>query len=171
MLDEISHLVNIFCREARNFDPSDLLVRLVCRKIRPYTSLLSKNDIFTIAQSTNYRFIDSMVDAGIGEDLARESHMSDVCRSVLRSNDIVPADDQQQSDVKLVKLIIQNIANDTMFPSVRQAINENPAILDNDKIQSALNDPANENSVTARQLKRQYDQWAALPENKKKYDL
>lgn len=169
--DEIGNVVGVFCREARNFEPSDLLVRLVCRKLRPYTNLLSKYNMYTIAQSTNYRFIDAMVDAGIGEDLARESYMSDVCRSVLRSNDILTDNTQQSDDAKLVRSIVQHIANDTMSTSVRQAINENPAILDNDRIQSALNDPANEHSVTARQLKRQYDQWASLPENKKKYDL
>lgn len=169
--DEIGDVVGVFCREARNFEPSDLLVRLVCRKLRPYTNLLSKYNMYTIAQSTNYRFIDAMVDAGIGEDLARESYMSDVCRSVLRSNDILTDNTQQSDDAKLVRSIVQHIANDTMSTSVRQAINENPAILDNDRIQSALNDPANEHSVTARQLKRQYDQWASLPENKKKYDL
>ena len=169
--NEMGDVVGTFCREARNFEPSDLLVRLVCRKIRPYTNLLRKYDIYTIAQSTNYRFIDAMVDAGIGEDLARESFMSNVCRSVLRSNDLITDNTQQSDDAKLVRSIVQHIANDTMSTSVRQAINENPAILDNDKIQNALNDPANEHSVTARQLKRQYDQWAALPENKKKYDL
>lgn len=169
--DEIGDVVGVFCREAINFEPSDLLVRLVCRKLRPYTNLLSRHNMYTIAQSTNYRFIDAMVDAGIGEDLAREPYMSYVCRSVLRSNDILTDNTQQSDDAKLVRSIVQHIANDTMSTSVRQAINENPAILDNDRIQSALNDPANEHSVTARQLKRQYDQWAALPENKKKYDL
>lgn len=169
--EDVSDVINTFCREARNYNPSDLLVRLVCRKLRPYTNLLSKYDIYTIAQSTNYRFIDAMVDAGIGEDLAKESIMSDVCRSVLRSNDIITDNTQQSNDAKLVRSIVHHIANDTMSTSVRQAINENPAILDNDKVQDALNDPANEHSVTARQLKRQYDQWAALPENKKKYDL
>jgi hypothetical protein len=169
--EDVSDVINTFCREARNYSPSDLLVRLVCRKLRPYTNLLSKYNIYTIAQSTNYRFIDAMVDAGIGEDLAKESIMSDVCRSVLRSNDIITDNTQQSNDAKLVRSIVHHIANDTMSTSVRQAINENPAILDNDKIQDALNDPANEHSVTARQLKRQYDQWAALPENKKKYDL
>lgn len=169
--EDVSDVIDTFCREARNYSPSDLLVRLVCRKLRPYTNLLSKYNIYTIAQSTNYRFIDAMVDAGIGEDLAKESIMSDVCRSVLRSNDIITDNTQQSNDAKLVRSIVHHIANDTMSTSVRQAINENPAILDNDKIQDALNDPANEHSVTARQLKRQYDQWAALPENKKKYDL
>lgn len=169
--EDVSDVISTFCREARNYSPSDLLVRLVCRKLRPYTNLLRKYDIYTIAQSTNYRFIDAMVDAGIGEDLAKESIMSDVCRSVLRSNDIITDNTQQSNDAKLVRSIVHHIANDTMSTSVRQAINENPAILDNDKIQDALNDPANEHSVTARQLKRQYDQWASLPENKKKYDL
>lgn len=169
--EDVSDVISTFCREARNYSPSDLLVRLVCRKLRPYTNLLRTYDFYTIAQSTNYRFIDAMVDAGIGEDLAKESIMSDVCRSVLRSNDIITNNTQQSNDAKLVRSIVHHIANDTMSTSVRQAINENPAILDNDKIQDALNDPANEHSVTARQLKRQYDQWAALPENKKKYDL
>lgn len=170
--ESVSDVINTFCGEARNYNPSDLLVRLVCRKLRPYTNSLSKYDMCVIAQSTNYRFIDAMVDAGIGEDLAREPFMSYICRSVLRSNDIVTADNtQQSSDAKLVRSIVNHIANDTMSANVRQAINENPAILDNDRIQNALNDPANEHSVTARQLKRQYDQWAALPENKKKYDL
>lgn len=169
--EDVSDVISTFCREARNYNPSDLLVRLVCRKLRPYTNLIRRYDIYTIAQSTNYRFIDAMVDAGIGEDLAKELYMSDVCRSVLRSNDIITDNTQQSNDAKLVRSIVHHIANDTMSTSVRQAINENPAILDNDKIQDALNDPANEHSVTARQLKRQYDQWAALPENKKKYDL
>lgn len=169
--ESVSDVINTFCREARNFEPSNLLVRLICRKIRSYTNLLSKYDIYTIAQSTNYLFIDSMVDAGMGEDLAKETIKSDVCRSVLRSNNIVTDNAQQSDDVRLVWSIVHHIANDTMSANVRQAINENPAILDNDRIQNALNDPANEHSVTARQLKRQYDQWAALPENKKKYDL
>lgn len=170
--EAVSDVINTFCIEVSNYSPSDLLVRLVCRKLRPYTNLLSKHNIYIIANSANYRFIDAMVDAGIGEDLAREPHMSDICRSVLRSNDIVTADNTQQSDdVNLVRSIVKHIANDTMSTSVRQAINENPAVLSNDKIQDALNDPSNADSVTARQLKRQYDQWAALPENKKKYDL
>lgn len=78
---------------------------------------------------------------------------------------------QQYSDDKLVRSIVQHIENDDMSTNVRQTINENPSILNDDRIQNALNDPANEHSVTLRQLKRQYDQWAALPENKKKYDL
>jgi hypothetical protein len=175
--DEVSSIVDLFCHEARNFNPSDLLARLVCRKIRPYVNLLSGHDIYVIAWSPNYYFINAMVDAGLGEDLAELYSMSDVCRSVLRENGLINDDEQQNNtdahhkNAELVRAIIKHIANDTMSQSVRQAINENPAILDDDKIQDVLNNPDYEQSATARQLKRQYDQWVALPENKNKYDM
>ena len=171
---DLGGVLHNYCTGDRNIIHNNDLRRLVCRKIRPYIKTIDEYDIRNnIAYSKDPLFIDNMIDAGLGEALASMYGMSDACRSELISAGIIDKDQGRRSlsdDEVLVRDIITHITRDTMSANTRQRINENPAILADEKIQSALDDPANADSITARQLKRQYDQWAATAD-KPKYDL
>lgn len=172
---DIGGVLHTYCTGDRNIIHNNDLRRLVCRKIRPYIKTIDEYDIRNnIAYSKDPLFIDNMIDAGLGEALASVTYgMSDVCRSELRSAGLVSDSGErprENDNANLIRRIIRHISDDTMSTEVRRKINEDPSILANDSIQSALDDPSNADSVTARQLKRQYDQWYATTD-KPKYDL
>jgi hypothetical protein len=172
---DIGGVLHTYCTGDRNIIHNNDLRRLVCRKIRPYIKTIDEYDIRNnIAYSKDPLFINNMIDAGLGEALAAVTYgMSDVCRSELRSAGLISDSGErprESDDAHLIRRIIRHISDDTMSTEVRRKINEDPSILANDSIQSALDDPSNADSVTARQLKRQYDQWYATTD-KPKYDL
>lgn len=172
---DIGGVLHTYCTGDRNIIHNNDLRRLVCRKIRPYIKTIDEYDIRNnIAYSKDPLFIDNMIDAGLGEALASVTFgMSDVCRSELRSAGLLSDNGErprENDNANLIRRIIRHITDDTMSTEVRRKINEDPSILANDSIQSALDDPSNADSVTARQLKRQYDQWYATAD-KPKYDL
>lgn len=157
--------------QTNNKVPSSL-TRLVCRKIKPYAGIISGSGIARIASMDDRLFIEEMIDAGLGEELAGSWSMSRTCRQELEKEGISNIGHSHDRETKsvLINNIIYHIYNDTMDQDIRQRINEDPEILGNERIQDALNDPSNEDSVTAAQLKRQYDQWLASAE-KPKYDM
>ena len=164
------------CSEIGNLDmngeiPSSI-TRLVCKKIKPYARIINDIGITRIAGMRDRLFIEEMIDAGLGEDLAACWALSNVCKQELEKAGIpnIGKPRNSLSGNGLINRIIYHIYNDTMDQSTRQVINEDPEILSNEIIQDALNDPSNEDSVTAAQLKRQYDQWLASGE-KPKYDM
>ena len=172
---DLGGVLHNYCTGDRNIIHNNDLRRLVCRKIRPYIKTIDEYDIRNnIAYSKDPLFIDNMIDAGLGEALASVTYgMSDVCRSELRSAGLISDSGErprESDDAHLIRRIIRHITDDTMSTEVRRKINEDPSILANDSIQNALDDPSNADSVTARQLKRQYDQWYATAD-KPKYDL
>lgn len=172
---DLGGVLHTYCTGDRNIIHNSDLRRLICRKIRPYIKTIDEYDIRNnIAYSKDPLFIDNMIDAGLGEALASVTFgMSDVCRSELRSAGLLSDSGErprENDNANLIRRIIRHITDDTMSTEVRRQINEDPSILANDSIQSALDDPSNADSVTARQLKRQYDQWYATAD-KPKYDL
>lgn len=173
---DLGGVLHNYCTGDRNIIHNSDLRRLVCRKIRPYIKTIDEYDIRNnIAYSKDPLFIANMIDAGLGEALASVTYgMSDACRSELRSAGLISDSGgerpRESDDAHLIRRIIRHISDDTMSTEVRRKINEDPSILANDSIQNALDDPSNAGSVTARQLKRQYDQWYATAD-KPKYDL
>lgn len=69
----------------------------------------------------------------------------------------------------LINDIIDHINDDTMSTNTRRAIEADPSILANSRIQDALN-KADDDNTTARQIRTMYDRWAATAE-KDKYDM
>lgn len=168
-------VLHSYCTGDRNIIHNSDLRRLICRKIRPYIKTIDEYDIRNnIAYSKDPLFINNMIDAGLGEALASVTYgMSDVCRSELRSAGLISDSGErphENDNANLIRRIVRHITDDTMSAEVRRKINEDPSILADDSIQNALDDPSNADSVTARQLKRQYDQWYATTD-KPKYDL
>jgi ankyrin repeat protein len=165
------------------------LARALCKQMRPYLirEILGQHSYYIakIAGGRNEYFINYIIGIDTSKELINRliqicaeagEHRNSLCVKALQDNGYSitnDAGDSTENDVKkrkLINKIVEFINDDRMSSDVRQAINNDPSILDNEDIQEALNDPKNEHSVTARQLKRQYDQWAATIE-KPKYDM
>lgn len=147
------------------------VTRLVCKKIKPYVDLMDNEEIRAIANMHDRLFIAEMIDAGLGEELAGCLSMSKECRQELEKAGISNIGERRDSTrADLIKDVVRRIRSDSMNQATRQLIDKDPEILSDKRIQDALNDPSNIDSVTATLLKRQYAQWAASAE-KPKYDM
>lgn len=172
-----SDLARALCKQMRSYLINELLDQynyFVLDKI-----VGSKNEYFInyiIGIDTSKEFINLLIEQCEEEIERGNESRASVCIKVLQDNGYSITSDSKsnaRNDRKnrlLIRKIVEFINDDRMTSDIRQEINNNPSILDNEDIQKALNDPSNEHSVTARQLKRQYDQWAAAAE-KPKYDM
>lgn len=112
------------------------------------------------------------------DDMNDDNSAVKLCRKVLVENGVGDQRNHLSKDAvynrdrrnSIINSILAHIKNDTMSTEIRRIVDSDPSILDDDKIQNALSDSANTDSATARQFKRQYDQWAAT-QDKPKYDL
>lgn len=148
-------------------------------------SRLDSTDINIAIRIGSEYLIQYLIDNGLADKIIYAvDDMNDdltevkLCRKVLAENGVSDQRNHLSRDAiysldernRIINNILSHIKKDTMSTEIRRIVDSDPSILDDDRIQDALNDSANADSVTARQFKRQYDQWYAT-QDKPKYDL
>lgn len=165
-------------------------VRLVCRILNKQLRNVSMIDKWTLAHlirlKSKYLF-DYLIDRGgldyLLEAAAEYSIMrwSDEFKQALTENGIDPNDmssvrssiDKTRESRKysdLVERLIGLIISDDSFRDVEGILRTNPDLLGNADVVEAINDPKNDESITARQLRRRLADYNAN-KPKDKYDM
>lgn len=169
---------------------NNLIVRLVCRILNKQLRNVGMIDKWTLAhlirQKGKYLF-DYLIDRG-GLDYLLEAaaeygigRWSDEFKQALTENGIDPNNMSSVTSSldktrelrkynRLVERLIELIISDDSFRDVEGILRTNPELLGNADVVEAINDPKNDESITARQLRRRLADYNAN-KPKDKYDM
>lgn len=167
-----------------------LITRLVCRILNKQLRNVGMIDKWTLAhliRLNNKYLFDYLIDRG-GLDYLLEAaaeygigRWSDEFKQALTENGVDPNNMSSVTSSldktrelrkynRLVERLIELIISDDSFRDVEGILRTNPELLGNADVVEAINDPKNDESITARQLRRRLTDYNAN-KPKDKYDM
>lgn len=160
--------------------------RMLCNKVKLYLESVINNNSNTatlLFKSRNEMLIYTAIDAGLGEIACASKELSSEWKTMLEeAGYVIPKTDKERKYLikkskekqlrrAMVKLICSDIRLGALSRKSRELIEQDPSLLDDDKVQRHLEN-GDENDGMISYLRDRYNQWLEENKDKKqKYDF